>query len=110
MSDHTNPRRILLDLAVTLDGFIEGKNGEIDWCIMEPDMDFISFLNQIDTILFGRKSYEIWEQYRPHAEAPEMEKEIWQQIQRKRKLSSPGHGRKPARKQRSSMALFIKKS
>ncbi|MBH8582044.1 dihydrofolate reductase family protein [Thermoactinomyces sp. CICC 10735] len=86
MSDHTNPRRILLDLAVTLDGFIEGKNGEIDWCIMEPDMDFISFLNQIDTILFGRKSYEIWEQYRPHAEAPEMEKEIWQQIQRKKKV------------------------
>ncbi|MBP1996225.1 dihydrofolate reductase [Paenibacillus eucommiae] len=28
-------RRIILDLAVTLDGFIEGKNGEIDWCIMD---------------------------------------------------------------------------
>jgi dihydrofolate reductase len=85
MSDHSKPRRILLDLAVTLDGYIEGKNGEIDWCIMEPDMDFISFLNQIDTILFGRKSYELWEQYRPHAEATDMEKEMWQLVQHKKK-------------------------
>jgi hypothetical protein len=30
-------RRVILDLAVTLDGFIEGKNGEVDWCIMDPD-------------------------------------------------------------------------
>ena len=40
-------RRILLDLAVTLDGFIEGKNGEVDWCITDSDMGFIDFLNQI---------------------------------------------------------------
>lgn len=37
------PRRILLDLAVTLDGFIEGHKGEVDWCIMDPDMDFKSY-------------------------------------------------------------------
>ena len=55
-------RRILLDLAVTLDGFIEGIHGEIDWCIMEPDMDFNSFLDQVDTIFFGRKSYELWKE------------------------------------------------
>lgn len=28
----------ILDLAVTLYGFIEGPNGEIDWCIMDEDM------------------------------------------------------------------------
>lgn len=33
-------RKIVLDLAVTLDGFIEGPNGEIDWCIMDEEMDF----------------------------------------------------------------------
>lgn len=48
-----NQRKIILDLAVTLDGFIEGKNGEIDWCIMEPEMNFIKFLHQIDTIFYG---------------------------------------------------------
>jgi len=31
-------RKIVLDLAVTLDGFIEGPNGEIDWCIMDGDI------------------------------------------------------------------------
>ena len=57
---HNKPRRIILDLAVTLDGFIEGANGEIDWCIMDEDMDFNEFLNDIDTIFYGRKSYELW--------------------------------------------------
>jgi dihydrofolate reductase len=37
MSNNVRPRRIILDLAVTLDGFIEGKNGEVDWCIMDSD-------------------------------------------------------------------------
>ena len=63
MSDNVRTRSVILDLAVTLDGFIEGKDGEIDWCIMEPDMDFPNFLNQIDTILYGRKSYDLWGQF-----------------------------------------------
>ena len=37
-------RKVILDLAVTLDGFIEVSNGEIDWCIMDDDMDFDVFL------------------------------------------------------------------
>ncbi len=47
MTNNVKQRRIILDLAVTLDGFIEGKNGEVDWCIMDPDMGFASFLNQL---------------------------------------------------------------
>jgi dihydrofolate reductase len=62
-------RKIILDLAVTLDGFIEGPNGEIDWCIMEDDMGFDGFLRGIDTIFFGRVSYEMWRQSSPDANA-----------------------------------------
>lgn len=80
MSDHLKQRKILLDLAVTLDGFIEGKHGEIDWCIMEPDMKFTDFLNQIDTILYGRKSYELWGQYVPDPNTSADDKEIWDLI------------------------------
>lgn len=80
MSDHKKQRKILLDLAVTLDGFIEGKHGEIDWCIMEPDMKFTDFLNRIDTILYGRKSYDLWGQYIPDTYASADEKEIWDLI------------------------------
>ncbi|MFP5107157.1 dihydrofolate reductase family protein [Neobacillus sp. C211] len=79
------PRRILLDLAVTLDGFIEGPKGEVDWCIMDPDMDFNNFLNHIDTILYGRKSYDLWGQYTPDIEVSDTEKEIWELVHSKEK-------------------------
>lgn len=85
MSNNVKQRKIILDLAVTLDGFIEGKNGEVDWCIMDPDMDFTNFLNQIDTILYGRKSYDLWGQYIPKKEDSDTEKEIWKLVHSKEK-------------------------
>ena len=85
MSNNVSKRRIILDLAVTLDGFIEGQNGEIDWCIMDSDMGFINFLNQIDTILYGRKSFDLWGQYTPENEVSDTEKEIWKSVHSKGK-------------------------
>lgn len=85
MSNSVKQRRIILDLAVTLDGFIEGENGEVDWCIMDPDMGFTNFLNQIDTILYGRKSYDLWGQYTPKVEDSDTEKEIWELVHSKEK-------------------------
>lgn len=85
MLTNENQRKIILDLAVTLDGFIEGKNGEVDWCIMDPDMEFTKFLNQIDTILYGRKSYDLWGQYIPNTEDSEADKEIWKLVHSKEK-------------------------
>ncbi|MBE1445845.1 dihydrofolate reductase family protein [Paenibacillus sp. OAS669] len=78
-------RRIILDLAVTLDGFIEGKNGEVDWCIMDSELGFTNFLNQIDTIFYGRKSYDLWGQYSPGTEQTEVEGEIWDLVHSKEK-------------------------
>ena len=83
MSNNVRSRRIILDLAVTLDGFIEGKDGEVDWCIMDPEMGFINFLNQIDTILYGRKSYDLWGQFAPKIE--DTEKEFWELVHSKEK-------------------------
>lgn len=85
MSNNISPRRIILNLATTLDGFIEGKNGEIDWCIMDTDMSFNDFLNEIDTILYGRKSYELWGQYIPQDGASASEKELWKSVHSKEK-------------------------
>ncbi|MFB7141240.1 dihydrofolate reductase family protein [Gottfriedia sp. NPDC056225] len=78
-------RKVILDLAVTLDGFIEGKHGEIDWCIMDPEMDFTNFLNQIDTILYGRKSYDLWGNYTPGIDESEADKELWKLVHSKEK-------------------------
>lgn len=85
MSNQSKQRRIILDLAITLDGYIEGKHGEVDWCIMDPDMGFTSFLNEIDTILYGRKSYDAWGQYVPQEAASEEEKELWRLVHSKEK-------------------------
>lgn len=85
MSYYVKQRRIILDLAVTLDGFIEGENGEVDWCVMDPDMDFSDFLNQIDTILYGRKSYDLWGKYIPKNEDSDNDKEIWKMVHSKEK-------------------------
>jgi dihydrofolate reductase len=85
MVKYHRPRKIFLDLAVTLDGFIEGPKGEVDWCIMDPDMDFNKFLNQIDTILYGRKSYDLWGQYKPDTKVADTEKEIWGLVHSKEK-------------------------
>jgi len=78
-------RKIILDLAVTLDGYIEGKNGEVDWCIMDAEMGFDRFLDQIDTIIYGRKSYDLWGQYVPGSDQSEEEKNVWASVHRKQK-------------------------
>lgn len=85
MGNNAQQRRIILDLAITLDGLIEGKNGEVDWCIMDPEMDFTDFLNQVDTIFYGRKSYDLWGQYTPEDGESDTEKEMWNLIHRKEK-------------------------
>ena len=85
MSNEVRSRKIILDLAVTLDGFIEGENGEVDWCIMDPEMGFTNFLNQIDTILYGRKSYDLWGQYTPAIEDTDAEREMWGLVHSKEK-------------------------
>lgn len=53
-------RKIILNVAVSLDGFIEGPNGEYDWCFTDADYGMENFLQQTDMIFFGRKSYELF--------------------------------------------------
>jgi dihydrofolate reductase len=52
-------RKILLGVAVSLDGFIEGPTGEYDWCFTDQDYGLKEFFKRIDSIFVGRKSYEM---------------------------------------------------
>lgn len=52
-------RKVVLGVAVSLDGFIEGPNGEYDWCYTDQDYGLSEFFKSIDTIFMGRKSYEV---------------------------------------------------
>lgn len=51
-------RSIILGLAVSLDGFIEGPNGEYDWCYTDQDYGMKDFMKRIDAFFIGRKTYE----------------------------------------------------
>jgi len=52
-------RKVILGLAVSLDGFIEGPKGEYDWCSTDQDYGLKEFFKRINSIFVGRKSYEM---------------------------------------------------
>ena len=52
-------RKVILGLAVSLDSFIEGPNGEYDWCFTDQDYGMNEFYQRIDAVFAGRKSYEM---------------------------------------------------
>jgi dihydrofolate reductase len=51
-------RRIRYQVACSLDGYITGPQGEIDWILMDPEIDFGALMAQFDTLLMGRRTYE----------------------------------------------------
>lgn len=51
-------RRIRYSVAMSLDGFIAGPQGEYDWIPDEPEIDWGAFMARFDTVLMGRRSYE----------------------------------------------------
>jgi dihydrofolate reductase len=69
-------RKIIVSNYVTLDGFFAGPNGEIDWFVWNEETAKYGkgLLSSIDTILFGRVTYELmagyWPTARPPAEDP----------------------------------------
>lgn len=81
--------KIILDLAVTLDGFISGPNGEIDWLVKDDETDFGDILTEIltgvDAIFYGRVSYDLWGNYQPGEGASPKLKEAYQLLHSKTK-------------------------
>ena len=51
-------RRVRYAVAMSLDGYIAGPKGEADWIIMDPEIDFGALMEQFDTFLLGRRTFE----------------------------------------------------
>ena len=60
-------RNIIVFDNVTLDGFIAGPNGELDWALQDDEITQYSKAGQssIDTFLFGRVTYDMMASFWP---------------------------------------------
>jgi dihydrofolate reductase len=52
-------RRVRYQVAASLDGYIAGPNGEADWIVTDPEIDFGAMWAQFDTFLIGRRTFEV---------------------------------------------------
>ena len=55
-------RRVRYRVAASLDGYIAGPSGEIDWIVQDPSVDFDAVYSGFDTVLLGRRTYELTRQ------------------------------------------------
>lgn len=63
-------RKVVASPFTSLDGFMSGPNGEIEWNMPYFDEEMASFvqetLGSLDTLLFGRVTYEWFAQFWPN--------------------------------------------
>lgn len=52
-------RKLLLFIAASLDGYIARLDEGIDWLFDDADYGYSDFYAQVDTVLMGRKTYEL---------------------------------------------------
>jgi dihydrofolate reductase len=62
-------RKVIASPVVTLDGFMAGPQGEIDWNVPYFDEEMARYVGEqfasVDTLLFGRGTYQLFVQYWP---------------------------------------------
>jgi dihydrofolate reductase len=72
-------RKLKLQMQITVDGFVAGPEGQLDWMTWSMDEKLLAFINHLtdtsDTILLGRKMtggfIKYWEQVTAQPESPE---------------------------------------
>ena len=52
-------KRLRYQVAASLDGFIAGPKGEYDWFVMDSAIDFTALYKEFDTVVMGRKTYQM---------------------------------------------------
>jgi len=78
-------RNLIFFMHTSLDGFVAGLNGELDWLSIDEEMfDFVATMtDKADTALYGRVTYEMMQNYwptagdQPNASKHEKEHSAW---------------------------------
>lgn len=52
-------RSVRYQVACSLDGYIAGPDDGFEWIVDEPTFDFEALYEQFDTLLMGRRTYEV---------------------------------------------------
>jgi dihydrofolate reductase len=79
-------RKVTYGMLVSLDGYINGPNGELDWAL--PDEELHRFVNEkhkdLDVSLYGRRMYEVMDYWRTADQDPSLSRfelefaRVWQ--------------------------------
>jgi dihydrofolate reductase len=52
-------RQLRYGVAMSLDGYIAGPNGEYDWIVHDKEIDFGAMFDRFDTLVMGRKTFDL---------------------------------------------------
>ena len=53
-------KQLRYSVAASLDGFIAGPNGEFDWILIDPEIDFAALYASFSGLVMGRRSYYVY--------------------------------------------------
>jgi dihydrofolate reductase len=81
-------RKIFAFIMTTLDGYYEGPDGEFDFWVLDEEFDefAVEQLDEADTLLFGRVTYEGMAAYWPTPEAERDDPEVAARMNRLAKI------------------------
>src|SRR6266700_381387 len=94
-------RKLIFSMHVSLDGFVAGPKGEMDWISLPDDLfDFVGeFTSRADTALYGRNTFEMMNSYwpaagdQPNASKHDKEHSAWYKTVKKYVLSNSMTGK-----------------
>ena len=67
-------RRLRYSVVISLDGFIARLDGSFDWIPDDPTIDFAALYAEFDTLLMGRKTWDVLRAQQPYGPAEAMQK------------------------------------
>ena len=81
-------KKLIVQNLVSIDGYFEGPNRELDWHLIDEEKNQAAadFLDGVDTLLFGRVTYQLMESYWPTKHAIENDALIAERMNRLNKV------------------------